>query len=595
MKNLKVLYKYFVKYKWRFLLGILFVTASNYFRAWQPKVIRIALDDVFEKVKAYQGATAEVQATIVQDISHSLLYFGGLVLLLALFMGIFMYFMRQTIIVMSRLIEYDMRKEIFQHYQDLDLAFYRKNNTGDLMARITEDVSKVRMYLGPAVLYGINLLSLFVLVIYNMFQVNVELTLYTLLPLPILSLSIYYVSSIVHQKSATIQKQLSHINSISQEVYSGIRVVKSYGQEKRFSKYFDKESEDYKEKSLELAKVNALFFPLMYVLIGLSTILVIYVGGIQVSKGVITTGNIAEFVIYVNMLTWPVTAIGWIASIVQQAEASQERINEFLNTKPNIQDGMEAITRIKGDISFKDVSFVYPDTGIKALKNVNFRIKAGQKVAFVGKTASGKTTIADLILRMYDATDGSIEIDGNPIQNLTLSSLRKHIGYVPQDVFLFSESIANNVRFSKPEATDEQVEEYTKHASIYNEIKQLPMAFETRVGERGVTLSGGQKQRISIARAFIQEPDLVILDDSLSAVDTKTEKRVVDYMDEALKDKTAIIITHRIYNAMDFDQIFVLDDGRIIESGTHQDLLKMDGSYAELYYQQNLEDELNEY
>lgn len=595
MKNLRVLKKFFIHYKWHFLLGILFVAASNYFRAWQPQVIREALDHVFEQVKLYQAADAAGRELIVSEIGTSLLYFGGLVVLLALVMGLFMYLMRQTIIVMSRLIEYDMRKEIFSHYQDLDLSFYRKNNTGDLMARISEDVSKVRMFLGPAVLYGINLVTLFVMVIYSMFRVNVELTLYTLLPLPILSLSIYYVSSIVHRKSSLIQTQLSTINSAAQEVYSGIRVVKSYVQGPRFVNFFDHECTDYKEKSMDLARVNAMFFPLMLVLIGVSTIIVIYVGGLQVAEGKITTGNIAEFVIYVNMLTWPVTAIGWIASIIQQADASQKRINEFMETKPQIESGTDMAGSLAGNITFEHVSFTYEDTGIEALHDVSFRIHPGEKVAIVGKTASGKTTIADLLTRMFDVSTGRISIDGRDIRSYQLSMLRRKIGYIPQDVFLFSDTIANNVRFGTPDAPIGKVHEFTKYAAIYDELAELPDGFETRVGERGVTLSGGQKQRISIARAFIKDPDIVILDDALSAVDMKTEQRILGYLKDALAKRTAIIITHRIYSSLDFDRILVLDKGTIIEEGTHEALMQLQGAYFEMFQQQRLEDEQIEF
>jgi ATP-binding cassette subfamily B protein len=591
LKNLRVLFKFFVQYKWHFLLGIVFVAASNYFRAWQPQVIREALDHVFDQVKLYQASDIAGKESILNEIGPSLLYFGGIVVLLALIMGVFMYLMRQTIIVMSRLIEYDMRKEIFDHYQRLDLSFYRKNNTGDLMARISEDVSKVRMFLGPAVLYGINLTTLFIMVIYSMFKVNVELTLYTLLPLPILSLSIYYVSSIVHRKSTVIQTQLSQLNSAAQEVYSGIRVVKSYVQGPRFVSFFDNESQDYKTKSMELARVNAMFFPLMLVLIGVSTIIVIYVGGLQVARGEITTGNIAEFVIYVNMLTWPVTAIGWIASIIQQADASQERINEFMHTAPLINSGALSPSKLNGDIEFKDVSFTYSDTGIEAIQRLSFKIQSGDKIAIVGKTASGKTTIADLITRMFDVSNGQILIDGRDIRTYDLATLRKRIGYVPQDVFLFSDSVANNVRFGTPEASLEKVYEFTKYSAIYEELNSLPEGFETRVGERGVTLSGGQKQRISIARAFIKDPDIVILDDALSAVDTKTEQKILGYLNNALSNRTAIIITHRIYSSLDFDKILVLESGTIIEQGTHDQLIDHGGVYYDLFQQQSLQDQ----
>ncbi len=591
MKELWVLNKFFLKYRWHFLLGIIFVSASNYFRVLQPQMIREALDLVIENIGLYRNFDGfELQANLFALLGNSLLVFGALVLVLALLMGLFMYFMRQTIIVMSRLIEYDMRKELFNHYEELSLAFYKRNNTGDLMSRITEDVNKVRMYLGPAVLYGINLISLFVLVISSMLRVSVELTLYALAPLPLLSISIYYVSNLINKKSEKIQRQLAHLNSVSQEVYSGIRVVKSYVQEAPMIKYFRKESENYKDKSLELAKVNAAFFPLMLLLIGASTVLTVYIGGLGVVKGTITAGNIAEFVIYVNMLTWPVTALGWISSIIQQAAASQKRINEFLDTKPDIVSTVTEDRPIKGDIAFEKVSFTYPDTGIEALKDVTFELKAGQKMAIIGKTGSGKTTLADLLVRMYDITSGSIKIDQKDVREHGLANLRKRIGYVPQDVFLFSDSIANNIAFGRRDATEEEIHEFAKHASVYEDIMDLSDQFQTMVGERGVTLSGGQKQRVSIARALIKKPDIVILDDCLSAVDTKTEKQILGYFQNALSDKTAIIITHRIYSLLQFDKIIVLDEGRIVEQGTHEELLQQNGYYTDLYEKQTIEE-----
>lgn len=573
------------------MLGIVFVALSNYFRVLQPQMIRYALDLVIENIGLYkltEGYTS--QTVLFAQLGKILLFFGGLVLILALLMGIFMYFMRQTIIVMSRLVEYDMRKEIFSHYENLNLAFYKKNNTGDLMSRITEDVSKVRMYLGPAILYGINLVSLFVMVIWSMISVSPTLTFYCLLPMPFLSLSIYYVSNLINKKSTVIQQQLATLNSTAQEVYSGIRVVKSYVQESAMIRFFAGQSDDYKDKSMELAKVNAMFFPLMILLVGASTVLTIYVGGILVARGTVTPGNIAEFVIYVNMLTWPITALGWIASIIQQAAASQKRINEFLDTDPAIKSPVHDPVVLEGNIEFQSVNFVYPDSGIKAINDLSFSLKAGQKMAIIGKTGSGKTTIADLLLRMYDVSDGRILVDGKDIREHDLANLRKRIGYVPQDIFLFSDTIAGNVAFGKREATRSEVEKFTRYAAVYEDIAGLPEGFDTMVGERGVTLSGGQKQRVSIARALIKQPDIVILDDCLSAVDTTTEQQILGYLNGELKDKTSIIITHRIYSSLQFDHIIVLEDGHIQEQGTHEALITQNGYYAQIFEQQQLEE-----
>lgn len=591
VKELAYINKFFLRYRWRFLLGLIFVSLSNYFRVLQPQMIREALDLVVENIGLFgmfQGFG--MQPELFKVLGKSLLYFGLLVLLLALLMGVFMYLMRQTIIVMSRLIEYDMRKEIFAHYERLSLAFYKRNNTGDLMSRITEDVSKVRMYLGPAVLYGINLASLFVLVIYSMVRVNLELTLYSLAPLPLLSISIYYVSNLINKKSEVIQKQLATLNSSAQEVYSGIRVVKSYVQEGPMARFFAGQSDDYKAKSLNLAKVDAFFYPLMILLIGASTVITVYIGGLQVVRGEITPGNIAEFVIYVNMLTWPVTSIGWIASIIQQAAASQKRINEFLHTGPDIASPAAEGQPIQGRITFDEVSFTYPDTGIQALKKVSFQLEPGQKMAIIGRTGSGKTTVADLLTRMYDVSQGAILIDGKDIREHNLYNLRRRIGYVPQDVFLFSDTIANNIAFGRSGASRQEIEEHARHAAIYDDIMELSDGFDTTIGERGVTLSGGQKQRVSIARAFLKQPDIVLLDDCLSAVDTKTEKQILGHLSGALANKTAIIITHRIYSLLQFDKIIVLEDGAVAEAGAHEELLRQKGYYYELFEKQRLEE-----
>ncbi|WBM74250.1 ABC transporter ATP-binding protein [Saprospira grandis] len=594
MRELAYLNKYFYKYRWRFLLGVLFVLASNYFRVLQPQVIRYALDLVIDNVYFYRLLEgSRLQADFFGQLAKILLFFGGLTLLFALLMGLFMYFMRQTLIVMSRLIERDLRQEIFQHYERLHLAFYRKNNTGDLMARLTEDVSKVRMYLGPAVMYGVNLVFLMVMVIGAMLSVSVELTLYSLIPLPILSFSIYYVTSIINKKSEAIQGQLSTINSLAQEVYSGIRVVKSYGREEAMADFFDEEIEDYKEKSLSLVRVEAMFRPLMIILIGASTIISVLVGGMLVIDGKISAGNIAEFIIYINMLTWPVTSIGWVASIVQRAAASQKRINEFLKTAVAVEDEAQGQTAppLKGAIEFKNVSFRYPDTGILALKDLNFSLKAGERMAIIGRTGSGKSTIADLLLRMYDIDEGQILVDGQSIRAYPLDQLRQQIAYVPQDVFLFSDTISNNIAFGAPGKSQEEIEQAARYAAVYEDIMSLDQGFASQVGERGVTLSGGQKQRVSLARALIKDPSLLLLDDCLSAVDTKTEAEITQYLKTVCADKTTIIITHRLYASLAFDKIMVLEEGQVVEIGSHEELIaKKEGYYYELYEKQRVEE-----
>lgn len=594
MKHLSYLVKFFWVYRWRFLLGILFVGLANWFRVLQPQVIREALDTVIREAKYYNehgGISTHPEA--LGKLGVEIAKFGGAVIGLALLMGLFMFFMRQTIIVMSRLIEYDMRKELFAHYEALDLAFYKRNATGDLMSRISEDVSKVRMFLGPTILYGLDLTFLFILAISSMLRVSVTLTLWSLLPLPFLSISIYWVSTIINKRSEKIQQQLATLTSTAQEVYSGIRVVKSYVHEQSMGRWFADQSEEFRAKSLRLVRVDAFFFPLMSLLIGTSIIITVYVGGQEVIAGRLTAGNIAEFVIYINMLTWPVTAIGWIASLTQQAAASQKRINEFLKTKPTIVNEAPSLAAgqthppLKGHIRFDEVSFVYPDTGIKALDKVSFEVMPGQKLAIIGRTGSGKTSIADLMVRMYDATGGRILIDGVDIRKHDLYHLRNSIGYVPQDVFLFSDTILSNIAFGKDGVTRENAEFYAKGAAIHDEIMGLPKGYDTIVGERGVTLSGGQKQRVSIARAFAKQPDIIMLDDCLSAVDTHTESQILGYMDSALSDKTAIIITHRIYGMLQFDKIIVLDEGGVVAQGTHDELMNEGGYYAEMFEKQS--------
>jgi len=589
LKQLFTLNRYFLQYKWHLLLGIIFVSGSNYFGILIPQKIRDALDLVQNKILQYKELPSNVQSDFYDELGKNLFIFGLIVTGYVIIKGLLMYFMRQTIIVMSRLIEYDMRKEIYAHLQTLDQVFYRKNQTGDIMARISEDVSKVRNYLGPGILYGINLISLFVMTIYAMFKVDVLLSVCALLPLPILSISIYYVSKLINEKSALIQQQLSVLNSTAQETYSGIRVVKSYVKEEQFVNFFEAQSEEFKKRSLSLARVESYFQPLMILLIAMSTLIVVIVGGYQVYEGRLTAGNIAEFILYVNMLTWPVTSIGWIASVVQEAEASQTRINDLLLQKSKILNLNHDQYSLDGEIEFKNVSFVYPTTGIKALENVSFKINKGQRLAIMGRTASGKTTIAELLMRMFDVTEGEILVDGKNIKDHNLEMIRSKIGYVPQDVFLFSDTISANISFGISDYDKKDIEKYATYASVYDDIVKLPNGFETLVGERGVTLSGGQKQRISIARAFMKNPDIVLLDDALSAVDTTTEQNILSYFQKALSDKTSIIISHRANNLLNYDKIIVLENGQIVEEGTHDDLISADGFYNSVYQQQMMQ------
>ncbi|MBK8620851.1 MAG: ABC transporter ATP-binding protein [Saprospiraceae bacterium] len=593
MKQLFTLNHYFFKYKFHFLLGLLFVTGSNYFGVLIPQKIRQALDLVQDKIKNFKVLEGSEKEILYNELTHALIIFSITVVAYMILKGVLMFYMRQTIIVMSRLIEYDMRKEIFRHISTLDQSFFKTYKTGDIMARISEDVSKVRNYLGPGVLYAVNMVTLFVMTIYAMLQVDVTLTIYALLPLPLLSISIYYVSKLINTKSTAIQQQLSVLNSTAQETYSGIRVVKSYVKEDQFAGYFSDQSEEYKKRALSLAMVEAWFQPLMILLIALSTLLVVYVGGLQVFEGKLTAGNIAEFILYVNMLTWPVTSIGWIASVVQEAEASQKRINELYNIKSTIHNINHSDYELKGDIEFKNVTYIYPDTGVKALDNVSFKVKAGQKLAIYGKTAAGKSTIGDLLFRIFDVTDGEILIDGKNIKDHNLELLRQKMGYVPQDTFLFSDTIAANIAFGVEKADEQTIQQYAEYSAVHDDIIRLPKGYESLIGERGVTLSGGQKQRIAIARAFMKNPQLMILDDTLSAVDSNTEQKISQYFMKALDQKTAIVITHRANNLLDYDKIIVLENGRLSEEGTHENLIKENGFYASIYEQQRMSVEVN--
>ena len=594
MKDLAYLNKFFVKYIWWLIPGVLFVIISNIFGVLPAQVVRVAFDLVTENISTYQLFSGfNRQGMIYEIFGASLLLFGILVLVLSLLRGLFLFFMRQTIIVMSRHIEYNLKNEIYHHYQELSLAFYRRHNTGDLMNRVTEDVSRVRMYLGPGIMYTINTVVLFIMVIYAMLAVNVRLAVFSVLPLPILALIIYYVNNMINHRSEKIQQRLSILSSFVQENFSGIRVIKSYVREAYARKSFAAESENYKTHSMELVRVQALFYPLMLMLVGLSNIITMYVGGIEVMKGNITTGNIAEFIVYLNMLTFPVISLGWVTSLIQRAAASQKRINEFLHEKSEIISPNVEKRPIRGKIEFQNVTFTYPETGITALKNVSFVANPGEMVAIIGRTGSGKSTIANLIMRMYDCTSGDVMVDGQSLKELNLEGYRSQIGFVPQEVFLFSDTIANNIAFSADVLDMPRVEQAARDAAVYSNIVELEKGFGTLIGERGITLSGGQKQRVSIARAIVKNPQALIFDDCLSAVDTRTEEEILNNLGRNMAGKTSIIIAHRISTIKNADKILVLDNGAIIEHGHHEYLMDKRGAYFELYEKQLLEEEEN--
>ena len=603
MKQLSHLNKYFWTYRWRLILGILFIFISNYFAVLAPQVTGYIID----KVQAY--LTGVPQEKIIQkndwfvtvaikwietlqfSFTGIVALFGIVLLVFAILRGFFMFLMRQTIIVMSRHIEYDQKNEVFQHYLQLDTNFYKTHETGDLMNRMAEDVSRVRMYTGPAIMYLINLVALISLSVFYMVKKNPELSLYVLAPLPVLAIAIYYVNNIINKKSEEVQAKLSDLTTNAQQSYSGIRVIKSFVQEKAMLRFFEKNSEDYRTSATALYKVEAFYFPIMGLIIGISTILVVLIGGLKYINGEINFGDMAAFIMYLTMLAFPVSAIGWVASTIQRAAASQRRLNEFLLTQSTIpvpETGTQL--ELQGHIQFEDVSFTYPHTGITALNHFNLTIKKGEKIALIGRTGSGKSTIVQLLLRFYDPTTGVIRIDGSDIKELALQAYRRQISYVPQEVFLFSDSIANNISFGTVTETDNAIKTAATSASVHRDIESFPEQYQTMVGERGVTLSGGQKQRISIARALIKNPGLIILDDCLNAVDARTEKEILTHLATYLEDKTAIVITHRIFSLLQFDRILVMDDGFIAEQGTHEELLKKQGLYADLYSRQQLEE-----
>jgi len=585
MKELQHINKYFYKYRYKLLSGIIITIIARIFLLFTPELIGEIVDTITKKING--EITLEVYK---KELTINLLYLVGA----AIVGGIFTFLMRQTLINVSRYVEYDLKNEVYQQYQRLSLGFYKSNRTGDLMSRISEDVGKVREYVGPALMYSINTLTLFIIALFLMFREAPMLTLYTIIPLPILSFFIYVLSKKIHKKSTIVQVWLAKLSTFTQESFSGVSVIKSYSIEDQINRDFDILSAESRQKNIDLVKVQALFFPLMIFLIGLSNVIVIYIGGLQYINGEIDSiGVIAKFIIYVNLLTWPVATVGWVTSVVQQAEASQKRINEFLKQDPEIKNKTIEPSKIDGAIEFKNVSFIYPDTNIQALKDVSFTIDKGQTLAILGNTGSGKSTILDLIGRLYDINSGQITIDGIEIDKLNLKSLRNSIGYVPQDAFLFSDSIKNNIMFGKEDATEEEVINAAKNADVHKNIKGFTNGYNTILGERGITLSGGQKQRVSIARAIIKEPKILLFDDCLSAVDTETEEKILKNLSKLIVGKTTIIVSHRVSSAKNADKIIVLDDGKIIQTGSHESLIDVDGYYKKLYLNQLTENNSN--
>ena len=584
MQELKHVNKYFLKYKWHLILGLFITIAARVFALFTPWLI----GDSTNVIESYVKGEIESEALLRSELIENILLIIGATLVAAFFT----FLMRQTFIVVSRHIEFDLKNEVFQKYEDLSLNFYKKNRTGDLMNRISDDVSQVRMYIGPAIMYSVQTGVLFIVVIPYMFSQAPELTLYTIAPLPILSFAIYKLSVAINKRSTVVQQYLSKLNTFTQESFSGISVIKSYGLEPQTNTSFTTLSNDNKEKNIDLVKVQAFFFPLMVLLIGASNILVIYIGGKKFINGEIDNlGIIVEFLLYVNMLTWPVATVGWVTSIVQQAEASQRRINEFLKEEPSIQNPSNEPENVQGSIAFKNVTFTYEDTNITALKNVSFEVESGETLAIIGKTGSGKSTILELIGRLYDVQHGEITIDGKDIRTMNLRELRESTGYVPQDAFLFSDSIRSNIKFGNADASEEEIIEAAKNAAVHRNIIGFSKGYDTVLGERGITLSGGQKQRVSIARAIIHDPKILLFDDSLSAVDTETEEEILNNLFKISKNKTTIMVSHRISSVKNADKIIILENGEIVQRGTHQQLLNTEGYYKELYLKQLSEKE----
>ena len=582
MTSLSYLNKYFLKYKWRFLLGILFTIASNYFGAQMPLIVKDAVNSLTN-----YSEMAGLESVILLSLKV-----GGLYILLSLGKGFFLFLMRQTIIVMSRFIEYDLKNEIYQQYQKLDFNFFKMNNTGDLMNRISEDVSQVRMYLGPGNMYTINLIVLFVMVISQMVMIDPILTLFVLIPLPLMSIIIYKVSSKINTLSSAVQKEQSLMSTLAQETFSGIRVVKAYSREHEIHDKFNASAESYRSKNMKLVVVNALFMPTIVFLIGLSTLISIYLGGLLFYSGDISKGDIPAFILYINMLTWPFASVGWVTSIIQRAAASQERINQFLLIKPEITNPSSTPFVLKGKVEFRNVSYRYPNSGTQAITNLNFTVEPGETLGIIGRTGSGKSTILNLLMRNIDPDEGQILIDGKDLKEINLEDFRRQTGIVPQEVFLFSDTIGNNIRFGteRDDVTGSELEEVSEFAHVLHNIKQFPDGMNTMLGERGVNLSGGQKQRVSIARALIKRPKLLLLDDCLSAVDTETEEAILSNLSKVMKGNTGLIVSHRISSLRNAEKIILLENGHKTEEGSHQELLELNGSYAAIYHKQLAED-----
>jgi ATP-binding cassette subfamily B multidrug efflux pump len=587
MKELAYLNKYLLRYKYQLFIGVLFIFIYNIFATYVAPLTRDSLNAVIDFIKDYKNLSDPVKKEILlAEFKNKILYYFAIMIGTSVAASFFLFYYRKIIISISRRIEFDLKNEIYAHYQSLPLSFYKKNNTGDLMNRISEDVSLVRNYLGPCIMYGINLIAIFAVTIRFMLVVSYKLTFFTLLPLPILALCIYFVHNHITKQSEAIQKSQSDLSSHVQEAFSGIRVLKSFVREKDSIEKFESKSDEYKQSSIKLSRVQALFFPAIMTLIGASNILVVYIGGQEVIDGNIKVGHIAEFFFYLNRMSWPVASLGWISSQIQRAEVSQRRINEFLKIKTEIPSGLEELPSMNGEIQFKNVSFTYPDTGIEALKNISFTLKPNETLAIVGNTGSGKSTIAHLLCRMYDPIQGEILIDGKDLKKLDVHQYRSKIGYVPQDVFLFSDTIRNNIAFGTDNLKEEKIVQASKDADLYNNILDFPSKFDTIIGERGITLSGGQKQRLSIARAVVKDPQVLVLDDCLSAVDTSTENVILNNLSYIMKNKTSVIISHRISSVKLAGKILVLEDGKVAEQGSHEELMALNGMYYEMTLKQ---------